>query len=47
MEITAEMPPAHATGTFFLGRDVADPGWLFYPLVILFRSDPFLLVGLL
>ncbi len=46
-EVVGNGGQAHATGTFFLGRDVADPGWLFYPLVILFRSDPFLLVGLL
>jgi hypothetical protein len=37
----------HHTGNFFLGQPVADPGWLFYPVVVLWRSMPFLLIGLL
>ena len=32
---------------FFLGRPVEDPGPLFYPLALLFRATPLLLVGLL
>lgn len=37
----------HAWGNFFLGRAVADPGWLFYPAVIMLRSSPLTLIGLL
>lgn len=37
----------HAWGNFFLGRPVADPGWLFYPTVILLRSAPLSLLGLI
>jgi 4-amino-4-deoxy-L-arabinose transferase-like glycosyltransferase len=34
-------------GQFFLGRAIADPGPLFYPMADLFRTTPFMLVGLL
>ncbi len=37
----------HHTGNFFLGQPVADPGPLFYPAVVLWRSTPLLLIGLL
>lgn len=37
----------HAWGNFFLGRAVADPGWLFYPTVIMLRSTPLALIGLI
>jgi 4-amino-4-deoxy-L-arabinose transferase-like glycosyltransferase len=36
----------HEDGSFFLGQPVADPGWLFYPLVVAWRSDPLTLIGL-
>ena len=32
-------------GNFFMGRIVADPGWLFYPIAILFRLTPITLIG--
>jgi 4-amino-4-deoxy-L-arabinose transferase-like glycosyltransferase len=32
--------------TYFAGRVVEDPGWLFYPVVALFRLNPLVLVGL-
>ncbi|MCL4300503.1 MAG: glycosyltransferase family 39 protein [Anaerolineae bacterium] len=38
---------AHPKGSFFLGQPVPDPGWLFYPLVALFRTTPVVLVGVL
>jgi hypothetical protein len=38
---------AHPKGSFFLGQPVPDPGWLFYPLVALFRTTPVLLLGVL
>ncbi|MEW5957084.1 MAG: glycosyltransferase family 39 protein, partial [Chloroflexota bacterium] len=38
---------AHPKGSFFLGRPVADPGALFYPLVILLRTTPVVFFGLL
>lgn len=37
---------AHSKGNYFLGRPVEDPGFLFYPLVILFRTTPLSLLGL-
>lgn len=37
----------HQDGSFFLGQPVADPGWLFYPLVVAWRSDPLTLIGLI
>ena len=38
---------AHTKGNYFLGQPVADPGLLFYPLVLLFRTTPISLLGLL
>lgn len=37
----------HHSGNFFLGQAVGDPGWLFYPAVILWRTTPITLVGLI
>jgi hypothetical protein len=36
---------SHPKGSFFLGQPVPDPGWLFYPLVALFRATPVVLLG--
>ena len=36
----------HTPGNYFLGQAVHDPGWLFYPVVALFRLSPLTLVGL-
>jgi hypothetical protein len=36
----------HASGNFFLGSPVDDPGWLFYPVAAAFRLSPLALVGL-
>jgi len=38
---------AHQKGSFFLGQPVADPGVLFYPLVILLRTTPLVFLGFL
>ncbi|MFN8458467.1 MAG: glycosyltransferase family 39 protein [Anaerolineae bacterium] len=38
---------SHPKGSFFLGEPVPDPGWLFYPLVALFRTTPVVIVGVL
>ncbi|HID65285.1 MAG TPA: glycosyltransferase family 39 protein [Anaerolineae bacterium] len=37
---------AHTKGNFFLGRVVDDPGPLFYPVTLLFRTTPLTLLGL-
>jgi hypothetical protein len=37
----------HAWGNYFLGQSIADPGPLFYPVAVLWRSAPQLLIGLL
>src|SRR5262249_23062561 len=37
----------HAWGNYFLGRSIADPGPLFYPVAVLWRSSPLMLIGLL
>lgn len=37
----------HESGNFFLGKPVADPGPLFYPVVVLWRSTPIGFIGLL
>jgi 4-amino-4-deoxy-L-arabinose transferase-like glycosyltransferase len=37
---------AHTKGNFFLGRVVDDPGLLFYPVTLLFRTTPLTLLGL-
>lgn len=36
----------HAWGNFFMGQAVADPGWLFYPTIILYRNTPLTLLGI-
>lgn len=46
-EITGNGAVPHHTGNYFLGQPVADPGVLFYPAVILWRSSAALLIGLL
>lgn len=38
---------SHPKGSFFLGQPVPDPGWLFYPLVVVFRTTPVVLLGIL
>ncbi len=38
---------SHPKGSFFLGQPVPDPGALFYPLVILFRTTPVVFFGFL
>ena len=37
---------AHTEGSFFLGQAVDDPGPLFYPVSLLFRTTPLTLLGL-
>jgi 4-amino-4-deoxy-L-arabinose transferase-like glycosyltransferase len=37
----------HENGTFFLGQPTDDPGWLYYPVVLLFRSTPLTVIGVL
>jgi len=37
----------HAWGNYFFGESIADPGPLFYPVAVLWRSSPALLIGLL
>ncbi len=37
---------AHTKGNFFLGRVVDDPGPLFYPVTLLFKTTPLTLLGL-
>jgi hypothetical protein len=38
---------AHPKGSFFLGQPVPDPGWQFYPLVLLLRTTPVVMIGLI
>ncbi len=38
---------SHPKGSFFWGEPVPDPGALFYPLVVLLRTTPVVMVGLL
>ena len=38
---------AHTKGNFFLGRAVDNPGPLFYPVTLLFRTTPLALLGLI
>ena len=37
----------HAWGNYFLGQSIPDPGPLFYPVAVLWRSSPLMLMGLL
>ncbi|HEY0738195.1 MAG TPA: glycosyltransferase family 39 protein [Herpetosiphonaceae bacterium] len=37
----------HHSGNYFLGQPIGDPGWIFYPLVVLWRNTPVTLLGLL
>lgn len=36
----------HPTGNFLLGKSVADPGVLFYPLALAFRTTPWAMLGM-
>jgi 4-amino-4-deoxy-L-arabinose transferase-like glycosyltransferase len=45
-EILGNGAQPHSTGNFFMGRAVADPGWLFYPAVIVWRGEVPVLAGL-
>lgn len=44
-EITGNAAQPHGSGNFFFGQPVDDPGWSFYPLVILWRGDLLILAG--
>jgi hypothetical protein len=46
-EVTRNGAVPHANGNFFLGRPVADPGPLFYPVALVLRMTPWTLLGLL
>ncbi len=46
-EVFANGAQPHASGNYFMGQPVGDPGPLFYPAVVLWRSSPVVLVGLL
>ncbi len=46
-EITGNGGIPHENGNYFWGQPVADPGPLFYPVVILWRSSAALLLGML
>lgn len=37
----------HEQGNYFLGRPVGDPGWGYYPVALLFRMSPLVLLGLI
>jgi hypothetical protein len=37
----------HHSGNYFQGQPVADPGWSFYPTIVLWRNTPVTLLGLL
>lgn len=37
----------HHSGNYFLGQPIGDPGWIFYPAVVLWRNTPVTLLGLL
>jgi hypothetical protein len=37
----------HASGSYFFGHPVDDPGWSFYPVALAFRLSPLALVGLI
>jgi 4-amino-4-deoxy-L-arabinose transferase-like glycosyltransferase len=37
----------HSSGSYFFGRPVDDPGWLFYPVALAFRLSPLVLAGLI
>ena len=37
----------HHSGNYFLGQPIGDPGWIFYPTVVLWRNTPISLLGLL
>jgi hypothetical protein len=43
---TLETSAEHRPGNYFLGRPVADPGPLYYPVAMMFRLSPLVLAGL-
>jgi hypothetical protein len=43
----SEYVERHTTVNYFWGQPVADPGPLFYPVALLFRASPALLIGLI
>ncbi|NJL06514.1 MAG: phospholipid carrier-dependent glycosyltransferase, partial [Chloroflexaceae bacterium] len=45
-QVRFEGAEPHGWGNFFWGQAVADPGWLFYPVVLLFRLSIWTLPGL-
>ena len=44
---TAEGTQPHELGNYFLGREDAAPGWLFYPVSVALRLTPISMLGLL
>lgn len=46
LEIIQNGGQPHHSGNYFLGQPVADPGLLFYPAVVLWRTTPLTLIGL-
>jgi 4-amino-4-deoxy-L-arabinose transferase-like glycosyltransferase len=46
-EAAANGGTPHANGSFFLGRALPDPGWLFYTVALPLRWTPWLLLGML
>jgi 4-amino-4-deoxy-L-arabinose transferase-like glycosyltransferase len=46
-EIVGNGGTPEPAGNFFLGQAVDAPGWLFYPAVLLWRTTPLTLIGLL
>lgn len=46
-EVVSNGGQAEPAGNFFFGHAVADPGWLFYGAVLLWRSTPVMLLGLI
>jgi 4-amino-4-deoxy-L-arabinose transferase-like glycosyltransferase len=46
LQASADGGAPHGWGNFFLGRAVADPGPLFYPVTLAFRLAPWTVIGL-
>lgn len=46
-EIIVNGGEEHHSGNFFAGQEVGDPGPLFYPVVVLWRTTPWTLLGLI
>ncbi|NJO82129.1 MAG: phospholipid carrier-dependent glycosyltransferase [Blastochloris sp.] len=45
-EVTGNAAQPHGSGNFFFGRPVDDPGWGFYPSVVLWRGEMLVLAGI-